>query len=144
MATHISKSPEETLSLGAKIAATASRGMVIGLIGELGAGKTQLVKGIANGLGITERVHSPTFALLNEYKTGRLPCYHIDLYRLDSAQQVLSAGLDQYFTQQDGLTVIEWFDRLGENTLKTTAHLVITLHEKSPTERELTYEYSRA
>ena len=78
---------------------------------QLGAGKTAFVRGVARGLGSTDRVHSPTFALLNEYRTGRLPLYHLDLYRLDSTEAILGAGLEPYLENPDGVSVVEWFDR---------------------------------
>ena len=111
MATFISHSPAETESLGEKFGRAAERGLVIALSGELGAGKTQLVKGIARGLGITERVHSPTFTLVNEYCGGRLKLFHLDLYRLETRGQILSAGVEE-FLQPDGVAVIEWAERL--------------------------------
>ncbi|HXD00082.1 MAG TPA: tRNA (adenosine(37)-N6)-threonylcarbamoyltransferase complex ATPase subunit type 1 TsaE [Verrucomicrobiae bacterium] len=110
MVTHISHSPEETLALGEAWGRAASAGLVIGLTGDLGAGKTQLAKGIARGLGITGRVHSPTFTLVNEYAGGRLPMFHVDLYRLQTAEEVASAGLEEYF-QPTGVSVIEWAER---------------------------------
>src|SRR5436190_20743721 len=78
MATHISQSPEQTEQLREQLGRTLRKGSVVGLIGDLGAGKTQLVKGIARGLGIKSRVHSPTFTLVNEYASGDTRCYHID------------------------------------------------------------------
>jgi tRNA threonylcarbamoyladenosine biosynthesis protein TsaE len=104
----MSNSPDETLRLGEQWGREAKAGWVIGLVGDLGAGKTQLVKGIARGLGITSRISSPTFTLVHEYLQGRLPLYHIDLYRLDNAQQIVAAGLEDYFGQMDGVTVVEW------------------------------------
>ncbi|SVB86090.1 uncharacterized protein METZ01_LOCUS238944, partial [marine metagenome] len=86
-------------------------GWVVGLIGDLGTGKTQLVKGIAAGLGITDTVTSPTFALLQEYDDGRLPLAHIDLYRLESQLEIVGAGLEHYLTPPDGVTAVEWFER---------------------------------
>jgi tRNA threonylcarbamoyladenosine biosynthesis protein TsaE len=83
---------------------------VIALSGDLGAGKTQLARGIARGLGITERVHSPTFALVNEYRGGRLPLFHVDLYRLETIDQIIAAGLEEYF-HPEGISVIEWAER---------------------------------
>ena len=112
MATFISHSPAETESLGETFGRAARRGMVVALSGELGAGKTQLVKGLARGLGITARVHSPTFTLVNEYAGGRLRLFHLDLYRLESREEILSAGLEE-FLQPDGVAVIEWVERLG-------------------------------
>jgi tRNA threonylcarbamoyladenosine biosynthesis protein TsaE len=113
MATFISHNPAETGSLGERWGGAAQRGLVIGLSGELGAGKTQLVKGIARGLGITARVHSPTFTLVNEYDGGRLRLFHLDLYRLETRGQMVSAGLEE-FLQPDGVTVIEWAERWFE------------------------------
>src|SRR5690349_18108257 len=111
MATFISHSAAETESLGESWAREARRGWVIGLSGDLGAGKTQLVKGLAHGLGVTERVHSPTFALVNEYASGRLLLFHLDLYRLETLEQIHAAGLEE-FLQPDGVTVIEWVEKL--------------------------------
>lgn len=106
-----SNSPDETLCLGEQWGREAKPGWVIGLTGDLGAGKTQLVKGIARGLGIKARIQSPTFTLIHEYREGHLPLYHIDLYRLDTPEQIVAAGLEPYFFQTDGLTVIEWVER---------------------------------
>lgn len=106
----ISRSVAETESLGAAWAHEARRGWVIGLSGDLGVGKTQLVKGLARGLGVIERVHSPTFALVNEHLHGRLPLFHLDLYRLETPEQIHSAGLEE-FLQPDGVTVVEWVER---------------------------------
>jgi tRNA threonylcarbamoyladenosine biosynthesis protein TsaE len=88
---------------------------VIGLSGDLGAGKTQFVKGLARGLEVVARVRSPTFALVNTYDGGRLPLFHLDLYRLDTPEQVIAAGLEEYL-RPAGVTVIEWFERwIGSN-----------------------------
>src|SRR6185436_10394170 len=111
MATLISHSPEETFAIGEQWGREAQRGWVIGLSGDLGAGKTQLVKGIARGLGSPGRVHSPTFALLNEYGGGRLPLFHVDLYRLNNREEVIGAGLEEYLINPDGITVVEWIER---------------------------------
>jgi tRNA threonylcarbamoyladenosine biosynthesis protein TsaE len=113
MATFISHSPEETESLGERWGREAQTGLVIGLSGDLGAGKTQLVKGLARGLGIAARVHSPTFTLVNEYGGGRLRLFHLDLYRLETRRQIVSAGLEE-FLQPDGVAVIEWAERWFE------------------------------
>lgn len=83
---------------------------MLGLSGELGAGKTHFVKGLARGLGFGGRVHSPTFALVNIYTGGRLTLYHLDLYRLETPQQIVAAGLEEYL-QPAGVTVIEWAER---------------------------------
>ena len=86
---------------------------MVALSGDLGAGKTQLVKGIARGLGVTARVHSPTFTLVNEYGGGRLKLFHLDLYRLETPAQILSAGIAE-FLSPDGVAVIEWAERLAD------------------------------
>jgi len=111
MATFISHSPAETQSLGERWGRAAQSGLIIGLSGELGAGKTQFVKGLARGLDIAAWVHSPTFTLVNEYGGGRLRLFHLDLYRLETAGQIAAAGLEE-FLQPDGVTVIEWAERI--------------------------------
>ena len=110
MATYISHSPAETEALGEAWGRAAQPGLVIGLCGDLGAGKTQLVKGLARGLGINNRVHSPTFTLVNVYTGGRLTLFHLDLYRLETLEQIHAAGLEEYL-QPAGLAVIEWAER---------------------------------
>jgi tRNA threonylcarbamoyladenosine biosynthesis protein TsaE len=114
MATFISHSSAETETLGESWGRAAAGGLVIGVTGELGAGKTQLVKGVARGLGIRQRVHSPTFTLVNIYPGGRLTLFHLDLYRLESIDQILAAGLEEYL-RPDGVAVIEWAERLLVN-----------------------------
>lgn len=111
MATFISHNPAETESLGEQFGRAAQNGLVIALSGELGAGKTQFVKGLACGLGISTRVHSPTFTLVNEYGGGRLKLFHLDLYRLETPAQIESAGI-QEFLQPDGVSVMEWAERI--------------------------------
>src|SRR5437773_25985 len=106
----ISRSPAETESLGETWGRQAKIGCVIGLSGDLGAGKTQLVKGIARGLGVKQKISSPTFALVNEYFDGRLPLFHLDLYRLETREQMIAAGLEEYFFQSCGVTVVEWIE----------------------------------
>src|SRR5271156_4155053 len=108
--TLISHSPTETESCGAEWGRAARQGQVLALNGDLGAGKTQWVRGLARGLGIPARVHSPTFTLVNEYGGGRLKLFHLDLYRLDSPGQILSLGLDDYLSP-NGVAVIEWAER---------------------------------
>jgi len=111
MATFISHSPAETEALGEKFGRAAERGLVIALSGDLGAGKTQFVRGVARGLETPGRVHSPTFTLVNEYGGGRMKLFHLDLYRLETPQQVLSAGVEEYL-KPDGVSVIEWAERI--------------------------------
>jgi tRNA threonylcarbamoyladenosine biosynthesis protein TsaE len=101
----------ETVALGERLGALAMAGDLICLWGDLGAGKTQLAKGIALGLGISDTVNSPTFVLMSEY-AGRLPLFHVDLYRLADAADALAGGVVDE-RQADGLTVVEWPDRMG-------------------------------
>ena len=107
----LTNSPEETAALGEAWAREVAPGWTLALCGDLGAGKTQLVKGLARGLGFSGRVASPTFALVNEYTGDRLPLFHLDLYRLDTREQIASAGLDEYFFTPRGVTVVEWAER---------------------------------
>jgi len=107
----VSGAPDETREIGRRIGIAAGPGTVLALIGELGAGKTQFAKGVADGLGVTSVVNSPTFVLMNEH-LGRLRLYHVDAYRLGDAEEAAAAGLlDE--GHADGITVIEWADRLG-------------------------------
>lgn len=101
-----------TIALGERLARVAAPGDLICLWGDLGAGKTQLAKGIAAGLGVTDTVNSPTFILMNEY-AGRLPLFHVDLYRLADASDALAGGVVDD-RQADGLTVVEWPERMGD------------------------------
>jgi tRNA threonylcarbamoyladenosine biosynthesis protein TsaE len=107
----IARDVEATRAVGAVLGRTAVPGDVVCLFGELGAGKTQLAKGIAAGLGVTDTVNSPSFVLMAEYE-GRLPLFHIDLYRLADAGDALAGGLIED-RQASGVTVIEWAERLG-------------------------------
>jgi tRNA threonylcarbamoyladenosine biosynthesis protein TsaE len=139
MATFISHSPAETESLGETFGRAAKHGLVIALSGELGAGKTQLVKGLARGLGITARVHSPTFTLVNEYAGGRLKLFHLDLYRLEMRKQILSAGLEEFF-QPDGVAVIEWAERIADCGLRIADLKNVKIEILSETDRKIIYD----
>lgn len=143
MATFISHNPAETESLGESWGRDAQRGLVIALSGDLGAGKTQLVKGLARGLGITARVHSPTFTLVNEYAGGRLKLFHLDLYRLETREQIFSAGLEEYL-QPEGVAVIEWAERLEDGGWKMEDGKIrkVKIEIISETERRIVYEDS--
>ncbi|MBI5701196.1 tRNA (adenosine(37)-N6)-threonylcarbamoyltransferase complex ATPase subunit type 1 TsaE [Candidatus Saganbacteria bacterium] len=104
-------SAEETVELGKKIGQELKPNDIVALYGGLGAGKTTLVQGIGLGLGIGEMITSPTFILINEYP-GRIPLYHIDLYRLDDISQVEDLGIEEYFSK-GGVCIIEWAEKLG-------------------------------
>ncbi len=153
MATCITRSPEETFALGEKWSRSLRSGDVIALVGDLGAGKTQLVKGIAAGLGYAKRVQSPTFALINEYLLADLIVYHLDLYRLDTKHDVAVAGLDEFLIQPNGITLVEWperwfgadffalnSDKSGFVNKPETGVRRMVLETLSETERRLVYE----
>lgn len=106
-------SPEETERLGAALAARLQPGDVIAYYGGLGAGKTALTRGIAAGLGIPDRVTSPTYTIVNEYAGGRLPLFHFDMYRLGSADELFEIGWEDYLTR-GGVCAVEWSERVEE------------------------------
>lgn len=148
MGTFISHSPADTERFGCEWGRQARHGLVIALSGDLGAGKTQLVRGLARGLGATARVHSPTFTLVNEYPGGRLKLFHLDLYRLETPEQIHGAGLEE-FLQPDGVAVIEWAERLSDDwtTWKKntpTPPWRAQIEVIGETERRITYENSGA
>jgi tRNA threonylcarbamoyladenosine biosynthesis protein TsaE len=115
---------DATRALGEALGRTAQPGDVLWLHGELGAGKTEMTKGLAAGLGCTDHVSSPSFALIHDYRGGRLPLYHIDLYRLDSGS-ALDLGLEEYL-EGEGLTVIEWGERLPNDFFPDGLDIVLT------------------
>ena len=105
----VTQSAEETDMLARSLGESCSGGEVLLLIGELGSGKTSFTQGLARGLGVAEYVHSPTFTLVNQYH-GRLPLYHIDLYRIESQAEALDLGIEEYI-YGDGVCVVEWADK---------------------------------
>jgi tRNA threonylcarbamoyladenosine biosynthesis protein TsaE len=107
----ISRSVEETEQIGERLGKEARRGQVYGLSGDLGAGKTALVRGFARGLGCPGRVHSPTFSLVHEYGGGREPLFHLDLYRLAGSAEIEGAGLDEFLFRPKGISLVEWIER---------------------------------
>lgn len=108
-----SYSPEETSALGRELGANAKPGEVYTLIGDLGVGKTVLTQGIADGLGITEPICSPTFTIVQVYEEGRLPFYHFDVYRIGDIEEMDEIGYEDYF-YGDGLCMIEWANLIEE------------------------------
>src|ERR1700722_16804372 len=138
IATFISHSPAETESIGEKCGRAAQSGFVFALSGELGAGKTQFVKGLARGLGISARVHSPTFTLVNEYGGGRLKLFHLDLYRLETREQILSAGVEE-FLQPDGVSVVEWAERIYDLRFMIYDFKTVKIDILNATERKIVY-----
>lgn len=128
-----SESPEETQRLGTVLGRLAHPGDLFMLVGGLGAGKTCLTQGIAWGLDIAGYATSPTFVVINQYR-GRLPLYHIDLYRLDSIEEVVDLGLDDYL-YGNGVCVVEWADK-AMNVLPPE-HLLVEINYVSETVRNL-------
>jgi tRNA threonylcarbamoyladenosine biosynthesis protein TsaE len=124
-----SNSPAATLALGRRIGDVLEAGGVVALVGELGCGKTLLTRGICEGLGVPLRqVNSPTFVLVNEYR-GRLPVFHLDLYRLDDAGDGIELGLGDYLARAaSGIMVVEWaekiLDLLPEDLLKVEFQVI--------------------
>ena len=106
-------SETETEQFGEAIGRAAEPGSVIALIGDLGTGKTTLTKSIARGLGVTETVTSPTFTIIREYRSGRMPLYHFDVYRIGDPDEMFELGYEEYF-YGDGLCVVEWADKIEE------------------------------
>lgn len=107
------ETPDATEALGRRVGRLAMPGLVVGLTGDLGAGKSVFARGVARGLGIEGRIPSPTFILLASYPTGRIPLHHADLYRLTEPDEAVSVGLDDVFGR-DGVCVVEWADRFPE------------------------------
>ena len=134
MATFISKNPGETEALGRQIGPTLEKGSILALRGDLGAGKTQFVKGVVAGLGSHEEATSPTFTLIHEYGGGRLPVYHFDFFRLEDSASASRLGLDEYLFG-DGVSIIEWADKFP--VLIPREALWVCLMSKGGTVREI-------
>ena len=135
--TMVSRSPAQTQSWGRRLGGLLTGGEVIGLAGELGSGKTCFVRGLAKGLNVDRNtwLRSPTFTLINEY-SGRVPIYHIDLYRISGENALATLDLAEYL-ESDGVAVIEWFDRLPPED--APEHLRILFEHASRNERKLTF-----
>ena len=116
---------KETEKFGMKLGSILKGGEVICLIGELGAGKTNLTKSIAKGLGVKDYVTSPTFTLINEYKGANFPLYHFDVYRLEGVEDILDLGFEEYFYSK-GVTIVEW----GNKIEKALPEDVLTIEMK--------------
>lgn len=129
----ISHSEAQTRRLGARLAALLNPGDVLALVGDLGSGKTRWAQGVCQGLGITVPVSSPTFTLVNEYQ-GRLPVYHIDLYRLENSAELLTFGLEDYLYGA-GVSLIEWAERAA--SLLPPDYLKVEFFHLGETKRRL-------
>jgi len=133
--TVLSDGPESTRAFGRALGNAASPGTVLALSGELGAGKTQLAKGVASGLGVESVVNSPTFVLMNEH-AGRLRLYHVDAYRLEEPEEAADAGLIDD-RQADGVVVIEWANRLDGWLPPERLEIAIEANSPDPSGRTL-------
>ncbi len=132
-----SHSEAETIDLGRQYAGRLTAGDVVALYGELGAGKTCFIKGIAQGLGVTQDVTSPTFTIIHEYRGGSVPLYHVDLYRLDSLAQILAVGIEDYLNQ-NGVTVIEWAEKMESLLPQRTRRVHMSLIDETTRRIEIT------
>ncbi|MCI8437648.1 MAG: tRNA (adenosine(37)-N6)-threonylcarbamoyltransferase complex ATPase subunit type 1 TsaE [Lawsonibacter sp.] len=110
---YVTNSEEETEALGARLAAVLTPGTVVAFTGDLGAGKTAFTRGLARGLGVTDRVTSPTFTIVNEYEGGRLPLFHFDMYRLASSEELFDIGWEDYL-QRGGVCAVEWSENVSD------------------------------
>ena len=129
----ITNSEKQTFDLAKKFAKTLKGGEIIGLIGNLGAGKTIFAKGLAAGLGIKQIVNSPTFVLMKVYpirnpKSEIRNLIHIDAYRIKSEQDIIAIGAEEYFKRQDVITVIEWADKIKKILPKKTKYINININ----------------
>ena len=131
---------KDTEKLGENIGQKVQPGTVIALIGDLGTGKTTLTKSIARGLGVTETVTSPTFNIIREYRSGRLPLYHFDVYRIGDPDEMFELGYEEYF-YGDGVCVVEWADIIEE--LLPEDAVVITI-DRGASDEEREYEIEGA
>lgn len=118
------KNEKEAERLGIQLADKLVPGSVIALTGNLGAGKTTFTKAVAKGLGITDVITSPTFTIIQEYRSGRLPLYHFDVYRIEDEEELYELGYEEYF-YGDGVCVIEWADRIEDFLPKDTIRIHI-------------------
>ena len=109
----VTHSREETAALGGRLADALKTGRVVAFTGDLGAGKTAFVSGMARALGVEERVTSPTFTIVNEYEGGRLPLFHFDMYRLDGADELFHIGWEDYLAR-GGVCAVEWSENVAE------------------------------
>ncbi len=127
------QSEEDTRAFGLALAAKLAAGDVLALIGDLGTGKTALTRYIGEGLGVRQRISSPTFTIVKEYTDGRLPLYHFDVYRVADPEEMFHIGADEYF-YGDGVCVVEWADLIEEILPENTKYIYLSYGE-DPEER---------
>ena len=133
---YLSHSVAETEALGARLAAALSPGAVVAYVGGLGMGKTAFTRGLARGLNIPDRVTSPTFTIVNEYEGGRLPLFHFDMYRLESADELWDIGWEDYL-ERGGVCAVEWSENVRE---AMEGALVVRIEKTGADSRKITIE----
>ena len=126
----ISRSPDQTRIVAADFAKTLIAGSVVKLIGDLGSGKTEFIKGLATGLNCENVVTSPTFTLIHEYRGGRLPLFHMDLYRLNHEAELDEIGFEDYL-RAGGICAVEWADKFADRMPSDSAEVVLTILENN-------------
>ena len=131
-------SPEETEAVGRRLAALLHPGDVIAYYGDLGAGKTAFTRGLAAGLGVTEQVTSPTYTIVNEYLSGRMPLFHFDMYRLGSADELFDIGWEDYLAR-GGVCAVEWSENVDE-AFEDPIRITITKDPADENVRTITLE----
>lgn len=136
--TYVTNSPAETEALGQRLAERLQPGDVIAYTGDLGAGKTAFTRGLARGLGITERITSPTFTIVNEYQGGRLPLFHFDMYRLGSSDELYEIGWEDYLAR-GGVCAVEWSEIVAD-ALEEDCIRVDIRQGESENQRKITVE----
>ena len=133
---YITNSPEETEAIGAALGKSLTSGTVIAYQGDLGAGKTAFTRGLARGLGCMESVTSPTYTIVNEYLSGRLPLFHFDMYRLRSADDLWGIGWDDYL-DRGGVCAVEWSENVEEAMENA---ICVTIEKLGENSRRITIE----
>ena len=129
-------SADETQALGQKLASRLAPGDVIAYFGDLGAGKTAFTRGLAQGLGITDPVTSPTYTIVNEYLSGRIPLFHFDMYRLSSSDELFDIGWEDYLSR-GGVCAVEWSEKV-EDALQDAIRVTIEKDADEPDTRHIT------
>lgn len=132
----LTHSPDETQRVGAALAKTLCGGEVIAFLGDLGAGKTAFTRGLAEGLGVTDAVTSPTYTIVNEYLTGRLPLFHFDMYRLSSSDELFDIGWEDYLAR-GGVCAVEWSENVAD-ALQDAIRVTIEKDPQQPDTRHIT------
>ena len=134
----ITNTPEETEQLGERLGKTLQGGEIIAYVGGLGAGKTAFTRGLARGLGISMRVTSPTYTIVNEYEGGRLPLFHFDMYRLESSDDLFDIGWEDYLLR-NGVCAVEWSENVAD---AMEGAITVTIEKCSDEQRRITIERS--